>query len=239
MLQKRIPDAVTRIFGPLRRRISTFVDDNIQRENVGEKWEAEVKRLNLSEKVKSVQQDLEQSLQNELRLFGEEMALEAEVMATDVKPSTPSQRDPTNWRRGLGWVSAGSGALGTVASIAGQYSVANFWNPTGAVLGGVAAVTGLAAYFTSSKNEKLQEAKNEAAQQLRNEVREMETSVRDDLREQYKDHLFPTYADHAVGMLRTLHKSLLEVRSLLKQKIQHAESIRSSLASRLPDTPES
>ncbi|MCS4181628.1 GTPase Era involved in 16S rRNA processing [Salinibacter ruber] len=239
VLQNRIPDAAARIFDPLQKRISTFIDDNIQREDVGKKWKAEVERLNLHTKVKSVQQDLEASLQQELRSFGEEMASEAEIMAMDVEPSAPSQRDPINWKRGLRWASAGSGVLGTVAGIAGQYSAANFWNPSGVILGSVAVATGIAAYFTSSKNEKLQEAKNEAAQQLRNEVQEMEASVRDDLREQYENHLFPAYADHAVGMLRTLRTSLVEVRSLLNQKIKHTESVRSRLASRLPDAPES
>lgn len=237
-LETLIPDAANRIFKPLRKRISTFVDDNIQRDDVAEKWESEVERLDLPAQVKRVQEDLEARVQDVLRSFGEEMALEAEVMGIDVESGAPSRRDPINWKRGLGWTSAGSGALGTIAGIAGQYSAANFWNPAGAVLGGVAVVAGFAAYFASSKNEKLQEAKKEVAQQLRDGVQEMEESVRDGLQEQYKKHLFPAYADHAVGMLRTLRTSLVEVQSLLAQEAQHTESVRSRLESRLSNTSE-
>lgn len=238
-LQNRIPDAVTHIFEPLRKRISSFVDDNIQREDVGEKWKDEIERLDLPKQIKRTQEDLEAKLQEVLRSFGEEMALEAELMDIDIESNDPERRDPVNWKRGLGWTSAGSGAISAGAYIAAQYGAANIWNPVGHVLIGVAAVAGVAGYFTTSKNEKLQEVKKEAAQQLRKSVSEMETSVRDDLQEQYETHLYTAYADHAIGMLRALRKSLLEVQSLLDQEIQNTESIQDRLESRLRDVPES
>jgi hypothetical protein len=238
-LQTRIPDAVTRIFEPLRKRISTFVDDNIQRDDIGEKWEAEVERLDLQTQVERVQQDLEAKLQAVLRSFGEEMALEAEVLGIDAESNAPSQRDPVNLKQGLGWTSAGSGALSAGAYLAAQYGAANIWNPVGHVLIGVAVVAGAVGYFTTSKNEKLQKAKKEAAQQLRKSVDEMEASVCDKLQDQYETHLFSAYADHAVGMLRTLRTTLNEVQSLLDEEVQHTETVRSRLASRLSNSPES
>lgn len=238
-LQTRIPDAVSRIFEPLQKRISSFVDDNIQRDDVGEKWKTEIESLQLPARIETVQEDLEARLQEVLRTFGEEMAVEAEVMDTEIESSNPSRRDPVNWKRGLGWTSAGSGALSAGAYLAAQYGAANIWNPVGHVLIGVAAVAGLAGYFMTSKNEKLQEVKKKAAQQLRKSVSEMEASVRDDLQGQYETDLYPAYADHAVGMLRALRKTLLEVQSLLRQEIQHTESVRARLDSRLRNTIES
>ena len=232
-LNTRIPNEVSSLFRPLRQRISTFVDDNIQREDVGEKWQTEVEKLDVKAEVKRIQDDLESSLQDVLRSFGEEMAAEADMMDTQVEPNSPSRRDPINWKRGLGWTSAGSGALGAVAGIAAKASAANFWNPVGIGLGIVAVAAGVGSWFSTSKNEKLQKAKSEAAEQLRTSVDEMESTVCSNLKDQYEERLFPAYSDHAVETLRTLHASLRETQSLLGHEIQQTESIRSRLAERL------
>ena len=234
-LNTRIPNAVARLFEPLRNEISTFLDDNIQRDDVGDKWKAKIEDLDVAGHVERIQEDLEADLQDVLRTFGEEMAVEAEVMGTNVEAGTPSRRDPIDWKRGLGWTSAGSGALATVAGIAGKFSAANFWNPAGLILGGVAIGTGIVAYFTNDKNKKLREAKREAGEQLRKGMSEMEESLCDELKGQYEHHLFPAYSDHAVGMLRTLRSSLLQIQDLLNEEIQKTESVRSDLASRLPE----
>jgi hypothetical protein len=231
-VQTRIPSVVTQVFAPLRNRISTFVDDNIQRDDVEERWESEVERLDLREKVEEIQQDMCTRLRNVIRSFGEEVEVEAELTGLDLEPQSPSRRDPVNWKRGLGWTSAGSGALASIAGIAGSLSTANFWNPAGAILGGVAVVAGIGSWFSRSKNKKLQEAKTEAASQLRDSVGEMEDSVCDNLQEHYRKYLYPAYAEHTLNLLRTLKTTLREV----DDEIERTESLRSHLESRLDNS---
>ncbi|WP_427913928.1 GTPase [Ramlibacter sp. MMS24-I3-19] len=172
----RTETEVAQLVQPLRASVSTFIDENIERHDVGERWNRRVKALDVEGWLKQQQTSILDELRIRLAEFSREMSVESKLIG-EFDAATPSQFDPWDVKRSLRWASAAGGALAGVAAVAGYFGAANFWNPVGWIAGGVSVVALGLSWLFGDREQKLQRQKAKAALQLRENIQKLEQDV--------------------------------------------------------------
>lgn len=171
---------------PLRASVSSFVDENIERDDVGDRWNRKVKALGIDDWLKRQQASILDELRGRLAEFSREMSVES-VLIGEFGSTNPAQFDPWDVKRSLRWTSAAGGALAGVAALAGYFGGANFWNPVGWISAGVSIVAIGLSWLFDDREEKLQRQKAKAAAQLRESVDKLEQDVATTLKRWFYD----------------------------------------------------
>jgi len=175
-VNQRIEHEANVLFRPLRASISSFVDDNIERSDVGRRWRSRVEALGIDNWMSRTQQQLLDEVQGRLRDFHREIDVEAELTSA-LKVSGPAQYDPWDVKQTLRRTSAAGAALAGVAGVAIMIGGANFWNPVGLIAGAVSLVALGLSWLFGDREKDLQRGKARAAAQLRDQVDNMERKV--------------------------------------------------------------
>jgi hypothetical protein len=171
---------------PLRTSVSSFIDENIEREDVAERWKHKVKALGIDTWLERQQSAVLDELRGRLVEFSREMAVESKL-AGEFDAANPSQFDPWDVKRSLRRMSAAGGALAGVAAIAGYFGAANFWNPVGWIAGGVSLIAFGLSWLFGDREKKLQRQKAKAADQLRGSIDDLEQKVASSLKQWFYD----------------------------------------------------
>lgn len=171
---------------PLRASVSSFIDENIEREDVGERWNRKVKALDIEGWLKRQQTAILDELRGRLVEFSREMSVESKLIGEFDAPN-PSRFDPWDVKRSLRWVSAGGGALAGVAAVAGYFGAANFWNPVGWIAGGVSVIALGLSWLFGDREKKLQRQKAKATAQLRESIDRLEQEVANGVKKWFYD----------------------------------------------------
>lgn len=161
---------------PLRTSVSAFIDENIERKDVGARWTQQVQALGIEEQLKRRQQTVLDELNARLTEFSREMSVERKLI-DQFKAARPSQFDPWDVKRTLRWTSAAAGALGGVALVASWVGTSNFWNPVGWVAGTVSVVALGLSWCFGDREKKLQGQKATATVQLRDSIDLLEREI--------------------------------------------------------------
>lgn len=169
----RVETEASQLVQPLRTSVSSFVDENIEREDVARRWKSKVHALGINAWLERQQSTILDELRGRLLEFSREMAVETRL-AGEFDVVNPSQFDPWDVKRSLRWVSAAGGALAGVAAIAGFFGAANFWNPVGWIAGGVSVIALGLSWLFSDREKKLQRQKAKVAEQLRDSIDDLE-----------------------------------------------------------------
>ncbi len=175
-MSSRLDAETAHLFHPLRAGVSVFIDENIERPDVGERWQQRVKELCLEAWLGRQQDTILAELRDRLTEFAREMAVESKL-ATAFSTTEPRTYNPWDVKRTMGWVSAGSAALAGVAAIAALIGAANFWNPVGLVAGAVSIIAFGLSWLFPDRERTLQREKANAAAQLRAQIDELEQRV--------------------------------------------------------------
>ncbi len=183
---KRAETEAAQLVQPLRASVSSFMDENIEREDVGHRWNRKVKALDIEGWLKGQQTAILDELRGRLIEFSREMSVES-MLIGEFDAATPSQFDPWDVKRSLQWASAASAALAGVATVALFVSEANFWNPLGWVAGGVSVIALGLSWLFGDREKKLQRQKSKAASQLRESVDKLEREVASGLKKWFYD----------------------------------------------------
>ena len=168
----RIGRSASNLIGSFRKSVSSFVDENIERADVADRWSREIK-----ERIDRWEAELQEQLVGEVREFLEEFNRELKVdlhIVDEFRASGPVQYDPFDTKRTLKWVSAGATSLSGVAVVAGMIGASNFWNPVGWIAGGIAILTFGFSFLFQSREKKLQRHKASETRRLRDELDEVE-----------------------------------------------------------------
>ncbi len=171
---------------PLRASVSSFIDENIEREDVGERWNQKVKALDIQGWVTRQQTAILDELRGRFVEFSREMSVESKLIG-EFDAANPSQFDPWDVKRTLNRVSAAGGALAGVAAVAVYFGAANVWNPAGWVAGGVGMGAMALSWLFDDRETKLQGQKGKAASQLRESIDKLEHEVANGLRKWFFD----------------------------------------------------
>ena len=171
---------------PLRASVSSFIDENIEREDVGHRWNRKVKALDIEGWLKRQQTAIIDELRGRLIEFSREMSLESKLIG-EFDAAKPSQFDPWDVKRSLRWISAAGGALAGVAAVAGYFGAANFWNPVGWIAGGVSVIALGLSWLFGDREKRLQRQKAKATSQLRESIEKLEHEVASGLKKWFYD----------------------------------------------------
>jgi tRNA U34 5-carboxymethylaminomethyl modifying GTPase MnmE/TrmE len=171
---------------PLRASVSSFIDENIEREDVGERWQRKVKALHIDDWLERQQSAILDELRGHLVEFSREMSVDSKLIG-EFDAANPSQFDPWDVKRSLRWTSAAGSALAGVAAIAVYFGAANFWNPVGWIAGGASVIALGLSWLFDDREKKLQRQKAKAADQLRGSIDDLEHRVAGSLKNWFFD----------------------------------------------------
>ena len=198
---------------PLRASVSSFIDENIERDDVGERWNRKVKALGIDGWLKRQQASILDELRGRLAEFSREMSVESALIG-ELSGAQPNQFDPWDVKRSLRWTSAAGGALAGVAAVAGYFGGANFWNPMGWAAGAVSIIALGLSWFFDDREEKLQRQKAKAAAQLRESVDKLEQDVTNSLQKWFDDSV-------TSGLVHAIRKDTTQLCTGMR-KVSHA-----------------
>lgn len=172
----RVEMEAAQLVQPLRASVSSFIDENIEREDVAHRWSRKVKALDIERWLERQQTAVLDELRGHLVDFSREMSVELNLIGK-FDTTKPSQFDPWDVRRTLQWTGAIGTAFGGAELILFWIAGTNLWNPVGwlAAAAGIVAL-GLSCVF-GDREEKLQRQKAKAASQLRKSIDNLEREV--------------------------------------------------------------
>jgi hypothetical protein len=217
---------------PLRASLSSFIDENIEREDVGDRWNRKVKALDLEGWLKRQQAAILDELRGRLVEFSREMSVESKLIG-EFDAAKPSQFDPWDVKRSLRWVSAAGGALAGVAAVAGYFGAANFWNPVGWIAGGVSVIALGLSWLFGDREKKLQRQKAKAAAQLRESIDKLEQEVANALKKWFYDSVTSRLVRAIRKDTKQLYNGMRDVSRSLDQGARQVGTIVEGLNRRL------
>lgn len=199
-----------RLVQPLRNSVSSFIDDNLERDDVGDRWNRTVQALGIEGWLQGQQASILDELRGRLAEFSREMSVESALLG-EFDSTNPAQFDPWDVKRSLRWASAAGGALAGVATVAGYLGGANFWNPVGWAAGAVSVIALGLSWLFDDREEKLQRQKAKAALQLRESIDKLELDIRQGLEKWFDDRVTHRLV-HAIRKdTRQLYRGMREV----------------------------
>jgi hypothetical protein len=187
-VNERIEGEVSVFVKPLKDSVSRFVDENIERRDVAERWKHKVELLRVDDWIYGIEEDIHNEVNARLKEFGREIQVERELSST-LQVQGPETYDPWDVRRTLRWTSAGSAALAGVAAVAACVGGANFWNPLGWALGAVSLGALALSWFFRGRESKVQQQKAKAAAHLRGQVDEMAQRIAANLKKWFNSDI--------------------------------------------------
>ena len=209
---KRVPDKIEkdvgRVFAPLMKSISSFVDDNIQSNSFGNRLDDHIASFDLEERCKNVANNIAEELAADLEQFNRDMAKNIELGGKLNMEGSKRSFDPFDYKRMNGWTAAGLGVLSAIA-------FANSWNPIGWGLAAAGFVFGLFQMLSDSKTKKLQMEKRSRTKEIRDEIEvQRDNSIKEITKWFHKD---------------IERKQILQVKSELKEVCMGLEKFIQSL----------
>lgn len=208
--RSRLADGVAEIFAPLRAQIFDFIEENIERKDIQNRWTHRVQAARIGERLKQLQETAIAEARNLVEGFKHELSVDAELESS-VSVGEPHGWDGWDLRKGFGRGAAIAGVLSAVAFVAVELGAPNFWNPVGWVLFGVSAVAGFFAWLFGKKNDRLAKAKNEAREQLRMQIDEREADLREKLLAWFEKEIRAKTVENVSCDLAQLAKNLGEL----------------------------
>ena len=214
---QRIEQESQKKFKSLMEDVSNFVDDNLEKADFGEKWKKKVDSRRIPEWLGKQQDQIKDELLGRLSEFHREAQLEAKI-ATEIPDGSPESFDPFDTRRTFGWTSAAGGAAsaGAFAVVALEIGSTNFWNPVGWVCLGISVVFGIFAWFSDSREKKMQKEKLKVSDNLRKKVEELQGKVTGNLKAWFCTAVTDTIAKDLRKNTRGLIRDLFELSGVLE-----------------------
>ena len=191
---------------PLRSSVSAFVDDNIQREDIGSRWKRRVEQLGLDDWQRQVQQDVVRDLVLSLEEFADDLSVEAALFDADLGDA--EHHDPFDIRRAIRWAAAIVGG----AAAAAAFFFTGAW-----VAGVVAGVVGLVSGWFKSKEQKLRERKEKLAGKLRGKLDDAEAKLTKDIQNWIDGALMKGQAYPMLKASRLMARSLSTLAAEVEQ----------------------
>lgn len=205
--QKGLQDLVERkvdgVYSSFKQTIGSFVDDNIEHKDFELLWKSHLKKSGIESSIKKIMEDIQNDVKNKVEQFNREVQQDIEFSQT-FKFESQSSYNPLDYKRLTGWGGAISGGLSAIAGVLSVTSAANFWNPIGWTLGGIAVVFGIFNFFSDSKEKKLRNQKTKIAKDIRASIDEQSKSSKTAIISWFNKHIH-------IGVIEVLLKDTGEL----------------------------
>jgi GTPase Era involved in 16S rRNA processing len=174
-----ISDGVRGWIDQLRDQIPSFVQDNVEREDIEERWKKKVKRVGIERKAEKLQQNLMERCRARLEEFGSELEVELDLVSQSCQSASLSGEKIHDYKRGVEWVGVIVGLTSATLALFGSGGIAAL---PYAIMAGVPLVAQIFSIFFTSREEKLKKARrtltNDLQSQLDKNQRELKTRIK-------------------------------------------------------------
>ena len=231
-IDKRINHHTSEVLRLLRNKVSTFIDENIERADVATRWTKTMKGMSIDKKMDNFQKQIVDEVREHLDKFNRQVAVDYELLVK-ININGPAQYDPWDVKKNLGRTSAVGAIAASVASIATWIGTSNFWNPVGWIAGAVSVVAGILAWLSGDREEKLQRQKNQAAKQLREQIDRMEQDIVKETKKWFYNNITSNLVQGIRKETRQLYKGMFEISTAHREAASTCEKEIQSLNRRL------
>lgn len=228
----RIEHLASDLVRPLRDSVSSFVDENLERKDVGARWKCRIEAVGIDRWMSGLQEQLLDEVRGRLEEFNREVAVESEINDAFTAGS-PAQYDPWDVKRTLRWTSAAGAALAGVAAVAGWIGGANFWNPVGWIAGAASVVSLGLSWLFGDREKKLQRQKASAAKQLREQIDTMERRVANQVKKWFYKNITKTLVRGIRDETRQLYGGMFALAHALRASADSCSDELTALNRRL------
>ncbi len=187
---KRIETQAANLLRPLRYSVASFVEENIERQDVNVLWKRRVEDEGIDRQIGRFQERILDEVREILQGFNQEMAFEMEL-GHYFTIRGPDTVDPWDVKRTLRWISTAGSATAGVAAVMPLIigaAAANFWNPVGWISLAVALGTWALSWLFEDREKELQRERASAAKYLRKQIDEMQRDIESRVKKWFYDN---------------------------------------------------
>lgn len=218
--------SVDAIYKELEDSIPDFVDANVERSNVAERWRTHINQLKVHKRIEAEAQALATEVKEGLRSFSDEMHESLNFSASIEAPPEVKGFDEWDYKRINGWSSAIIGGLGTIA-------FAMSWNPVGWVAVGLSIAFSIFSSFSDSRSSKLGTAKLKMEERLRESVEETKRDCRKSLSAWIQSDLLDGSVGAAERRLTIITEGIQEFERVLEEAKHQIDEVQADINLRL------
>ena len=198
--EERITVFITKEMNALRAEIPSFVEDNYERPDAGERWERLVESRELDRKAKKLVEQIQDECRDELSDSTRQLKAELDFVGRFAGDRRISMASIFDTKRTWDWFTTGlSGGLVIAALILG--GVPLVW-AAAAVAVGLAGR--LVSRFLESRREKAQKQRAELKDKLEADVEKMENKLKEELHNRFFDGVLDKQVRAHIGELSAI-----------------------------------
>lgn len=195
---------VDQIYEDVISSIPHFVEDNLERNDFGERWKKHVESMRLSEKIQDCYTSSVKKAKDKVDLLFKALETESKLQTKIISDISSDQKGSNiaNWKRRWGWASAVIGVAGSVVAAAASIPV------VGWIAAGGALLFGIFSWLSDSREMKLRKARVEQERSLRHSLINNKRTTKDQM---YKAF----YSDVISGLLSDSYNRLSIINTTL------------------------
>ena len=218
--EKRIETFLTNLRSSLKRSVAEFAEEHYDDQRAGDAWSAMLKKRNISGKAEELINQLGHECEAELREISRAICAEMRFSEQSFTNHSINMESIIDAKRMWNWFAAvGNGGLVIGA-------LANWWNPGGWVLFGIAAASTLISFLFTDREKKVRDARRKLEKKLTEHIEEIIKQLRKDMNSCLQKNLIKEYV---LPMQRVVYKIESSVSKLSEAQRNTARMLNDKL----------
>ena len=185
--EKRIGTFLTNLRSSLKRSVAAFAEEHYDDRKAGEAWSALLKKRNIGGKAEALMNQLREECEAELREISRAICAEIRFSDRSFTDHSINMDRIVDGKRIWNWIAVvGNGGIAIAA-------LANWWNPGGWVLGGIAIASTLISFLFTDREKKIRDARRKLEKKLTDHIEEVIKHLRKDMTNRLQKDLIKEY----------------------------------------------
>ena len=196
---------VDQIYEDVISSIPHFVEDNLERNDFGERWKKHVESMRLSEKIQDCYTSSVKKAKDKVDLLFKALETESKLQTKIISDISSDQKgsDIANWKRRWRWASIVIGAAGAVAAAAAAIPVVG-WITFGGVL-----LFEIFSWLSDSREMKLRKARVEQERSLRHSLINNKRTTKDKMYKAFNSDVISGLLSDSYNRFSIINTTLL------------------------------
>jgi hypothetical protein len=210
---------VDQIYEDVISSIPHFVEDNLERNDFGERWKKHVESMRLSENIQDCYTSSVKKAKDKIDLLFKALETESKLQKKIISDISSDQKgsDIANWKRRWGWASVGIGAAGSVAEVGllvavhvyGVAAAAAAIPVVGWIAIGGALLFGIFSWLSDSREMKLRKARVEQERSLRHSLINNKRTTKDKMYKAFNSDVISGLLSDSYNRFSIINTTLL------------------------------
>ena len=194
---------VDQIYEDVISSIPHFVEDNLERNDFGERWKKHVESMRLSEKIQDCYTSSVKKAKDKVDLLFKALETESKLQTKIISDISSDQKgsDIANWKRRWGWASVVICAVGAVAALAIPV--------VGCIVAGGALLFEFFSWLSDSREMKLRKARVEQERSLRHSLINNKRTTKDKMYKAFNSDVISGLLSDSYNRFSIINTTLL------------------------------